>query len=127
TQQFPVVVEPIAKLFRPLIYLFSPNIGFWNGLYFVLVLVATMAVWALFGGAITRIAALQIAREERVDFMSALRFTWRRIVSFVVSPVATLIAIAVVLIGMIFFGLLFALPVFGDIVMAGVLWWLMLL
>ena len=31
---------------------------------------------------ITRVAALQIAREERVDFLSALRFTWRRILAF---------------------------------------------
>lgn len=41
------------------------------------VLIGT-AIWSLFGGAIARIAAVEIAKEDRIRTQEALAFAWRR-------------------------------------------------
>ena len=45
--QIPVLVEPLVKLFRPIIYLLNPDAGFLNGLYFLLVIAWTALTWAI--------------------------------------------------------------------------------
>ena len=49
-EQVPVLLEPLVKFFRPLIYLFDPAGGFLNRVYLLLVIVWLLATWALFGG-----------------------------------------------------------------------------
>ena len=52
--------------------IFDPAAGFFNRVYLLLVILWSLATWALFGGAITRIAAVQVARtNERVGLMEA--------------------------------------------------------
>lgn len=94
-------------------------------LYAIICLAVLLAVWAFFGGAIHRVAALHAAREERIGIGQALRFACQKFVSFFTAP---LIIVAVVL----FFGGLLALGGFalgnyaGGILM-GILFFLALL
>src|SRR5581483_11490711 len=85
--QSTVLVEPLVKFLTPVVYLLKPGAGFWNDLYFALVLLWTLATWALFGGAITRMAAVQLARKEKISIAEALGFTRTRYASFFSAPV----------------------------------------
>ena len=63
--RIPVLIEPLVKFLRPIIYLLKRNPGFFEGLYFLLVLGWTVATWAVFGGAIARMAAVASALFEQ--------------------------------------------------------------
>jgi hypothetical protein len=81
-----------------------------------------VAIWSLVGGAISRIAAVQIARGEKIDFMEAVRFTLKRWASYLMAPVYPLAFIILLLIFAIIFGLLHMIPLFGDIFISGIFW-----
>ena len=98
TQQVPVLIEPIVKLLLPIIYFFSPGADVKSRLYFLCVLIWTVAVWSVFGGAITRIAAVQVARGEKIGLVDAVRFTLKRILSYVTAPLFPLLFIFVLLV-----------------------------
>ena len=51
---------------------------------------ASLAIWALFGGAIYRIAALHAAREEKISVRQALRFAIGKWGSFFTAPLIPL-------------------------------------
>jgi hypothetical protein len=127
-EQAPVLLEPLVKFFRPLIYLFDPAGGFLNRVYLLLVIVWLLATWALFGGAITRIAAVQVARtNERVGLFESLKFVWTRYKSFFCAPLFPLLFLFVITVVLFFFGLLEVyLFVVGDLLMP-LLWPLVLL
>jgi hypothetical protein len=122
TEEVPVLLEPLVKFMRPVVYLLEGNIGFLNWLYFLLVLVGTVAIWGLFGGAITRIAAVQITRKERIGMSEAIRFTLSRWVSFFCAPLIPLLIVAGFALIAIIFSLFHMIPVLGDIVVDGIFW-----
>src|SRR5205807_1101712 len=62
SDEVPVLLEPLVKFLRPIVYLLDPAAGGWNRVFLILVILWTLATWALFGGAITRMAAVQVAR-----------------------------------------------------------------
>jgi hypothetical protein len=125
--EVPVLAEPLVKFLRPVIYLLKPNAGFWNRIYFTLVLLWTLATWALFGGAITRMAAVQVARREKIGMVESLRFTVARYVSFFSAPLFPLLFALIVTVFLIIFGYFHMIPVLGDIVVDGLGWPLVLL
>jgi hypothetical protein len=87
-----------ASLYR---FVVVTPLAYWqaNQVYFTLLFAWFLIVIALFGGAITRIAAVQVAREEQVSIRHALRFAWGKLPSFFGAP---LIPIAlIVLIGLL--------------------------
>lgn len=53
------------------------------GLWFLL-------VWSIFGGAIARIAAVHVARDEKLSIRSALRFSFSKLLSFFSAPLLPL-------------------------------------
>jgi hypothetical protein len=84
----------------------------WYALFF---LVFNLLVFAYFGGAICRSAAVQSARDESIAMGDALGFVAQRYGGFVLAPViplAILIGIAVV---MFFGGLIGAIPYLGEL------------
>src|SRR5262249_48892559 len=83
----PVLLEPLFKFLYPVVYLLHPKTGPLNKLYFLLVMLTTLAVWALFGGAITRIASVQLARNDKIGMTEALRFVGARYLSFFSAPI----------------------------------------
>ncbi len=126
TQQVPVLIEPIVKLLLPIVYFFSPGADLKSRFYFLCVLIWTVATWSVFGGAITRIAAVQVARGEKIGLVDAVRFTLKRILSYVTAPLFPLLFVFVLLVVMVLFGFPFMIPIFGDL-MAGLLWPVMVL
>ncbi|HTU16634.1 MAG TPA: hypothetical protein VMG10_01115 [Gemmataceae bacterium] len=125
--QLLVMIEPLIKFVQPIIYFFSPHSTLYTSLYFLCVMLWTLATWALFGGAITRIAAVQITRGEKIGLREAVRFTLKRILSYLMAPLFPMAFVFGVLIFMVLFGIIHMIPVFGDVVWDGLLWWLMLI
>jgi len=128
SKELPVLVEPLVKFLRPVTFLLNAKAGFWNRVYFLLALLWTLATWAYFGGAITRMAAVQVARKEKISLPEALRFTRSHLLSYFSAPLIPLIGILIFCILLLIFGLLQNLiPVVGDIVVGGLGWPLVLL
>lgn len=126
TKQVPFLIEPLVKLLRPVVYLLQDNAGFWNCLYFTLALLWSLAVWALFGGAVTRMAAVEAARREKTGIGEALRFTLARYLSFLSAPLIPLAFVVVILLFLIVFGLFHMIPLFGEVVVDTLGWFLVL-
>jgi hypothetical protein len=126
TEQVPVLMEPLFKLFRPLVFFFDSKAGGLTRFYCILLLLWTILVWGLFGGAITRIAAVQVTRQEKVGLFEALRFTAKRYVSYISAPIFPILAVGVLVILMMLFGLVHMIPGFGEVIDA-LLWFLMIL
>ncbi|MBI3407531.1 MAG: hypothetical protein HY040_04145 [Planctomycetes bacterium] len=123
SDQLPVLVEPLVKFLSPILYMFDPGAGGWNRIYLILVILWTLLVWAYFGGAITRMAAVQIARNEKISMREALSFARARCQSFFSAPLFPLVFLGILTLILIVFGLFSGLiPIFGDIVIAGLLW-----
>jgi hypothetical protein len=127
TDQVPVLIEPLVKFLEPVVYFLSPHAGFRERFYFFLVILWTLATWALFGGAITRMVAVQVARKEKIDLMEALRFAGSHYLSYFLAPVFPLLFVLAIVVLMILFGALHLIPAFGDIFVDGLLWPLPLL
>ena len=127
--QVPVLLEPLFKFIGPVVYLFRPDAGGWNRVYLFLVVLWTIAVWAYFGGAITRMAAVQVARHnEKISMMEALRFARARCQSFFSAPLFPLIFLAIITFFLLMFGLFQGFTwIVGDIFIAGLLWPLVLI
>jgi hypothetical protein len=127
--EVPVLLEPLFKFLRPIIYLLSPNAGFGNGLYLVLIILWMLFTWAVFGGAITRMAAVQVARtNEKIGMTEALRFAWSRVQGYFSAPVIPLIFVLILTILLWVYGLVGAWTLYlGDIVVYGLFAPIMLL
>lgn len=126
TEQMPVLLEPLVKLLSPIVYFFKNDVGFVNNLYFFLVMLWGVITWAIFGGAITRIAAMQIARQEKITLSESLRFVFKRIFSYITAPLFPIVVIAFLTLFTALFGLLQMVPGLGELLNA-LLWWLMLI
>jgi len=84
-------------------------------LYAVLLVLATLAIWALFGGAMHRVAALQAGREEKISPFEALRFARSRFLSFFCAPLMPLAFIAALGVLLMGGGLLTNIPLVGPL------------
>jgi hypothetical protein len=62
-------------------------------LYAVLFFAWFLLVWSLFGGAIARIAAVHVARDEKISVRQALRFSISKVLSFLFAPLIPLMII----------------------------------
>jgi hypothetical protein len=124
SHQLPVLVEPLVKLLSPIAYFFDERASGWgNRIYLLAVIAWTLAVWAFFGGAITRMAAVQVARNEKISMREALRFAKDRLQSFFFAPVIPLVILGVLTFFLILFGLFSGLiPIVGDVFISGLLW-----
>ncbi|MHC4562790.1 MAG: hypothetical protein ACYS8X_08480 [Planctomycetota bacterium] len=100
--------------------------------YAIIFAAYALMIWALFGGAIYRIAALQAARDEKISMGQALRFAAEKFWSFFMAPliplgVILLASLAPLLGGLLanawglgaaVTGLLFILSIFGGLAIA---------
>jgi hypothetical protein len=129
SDQVPVLLEPLIKFLQPVVYLFRAGSGGWNRIYLFLVIAWTLVTWGFFGGAITRMAVVQVARHnEKVGMTDAIRFARERFQSFFSAPLFPLVFLAVITFFLVLFGLLEVFTWFvGDIVIAGIFWPLVLI
>ena len=86
----------------------------------------TLLVWSFFGGAITRIAAVQLGREERISFREAIGFARRKLMSYFLAPIFPLFGLAGIT---LLTALLVGLPMAADlgVIWAGIVWILVLI
>ena len=98
----------------------------------IIFLLFALAVWALFGGAICRIAALHAARDEKISVAQALHFSAGKFLSFFMAPLVPLFVIALIggliilgalvgnipAVGSLIVGLLFFLAILGGLAIA---------
>lgn len=75
-----------------------------------------LVAWAVFGGAISRIAALHVARDEVISPFRAMRFSLRALPSFIAAPLIPLIMVLIfgAVVGLL--GLPLYVPYIGSIV-----------
>lgn len=93
-------------------------LDFGEFLALAVIVAGLLAIWSLAGGAITRIAALDYARDESVRISDALKFARKKFWSFYWSPLVPII-------GVFFFawcnvvgGLIGRIPILGEIMVA---------
>jgi hypothetical protein len=70
------------ELSRPFWDLFNQRYTYVGFAYVLLGCLATSAIWSVFGGAITRIAALELSQDRRLGLGAALRFAASRWTSY---------------------------------------------
>jgi hypothetical protein len=87
-------------------------------IYSTVFLSAVFVIMSLAGGAICRIAALEFARNEKPGFFQGLRFARARIVQLIFSPLAPLICILVIGLGIFILGLVGNIPMAGEILVS---------
>lgn len=117
----PVLIEPLIKMSLPVVKFVDANASFMTRLYLLLCLAWSLAVWAFFGGIITRIAAVQLTGKDRVTLQEAVKFVIDRYASYILSPVVPIGIIAVIVIGLALYGTIALIPFVGDIVLYGLL------
>ncbi len=94
--------------------------------YGVIFAAIVLLVWSLFGGAICRIAALHAARDEKITFGQAMKFSGRKLGSFFTAPLIPLALLVTIGVAVLVGGLFAAIPYVGEI-FAGLFWPLALL
>lgn len=116
---FFLVFEPIRHLTFPVVLMFQrpglTGVGLLLGAW-------SLLVWALFGGAMTRIAAVQVAREGQVGALEALRFALSRYLNYVAAPILPFLGVLIIVLLCMAGGVLTLVPI-ADVVM-GLLWFL---
>ena len=85
--------------------------------YFVLFTLLFLTIWAIFGGAIARIAAVHVARDEKLSVRAALAFSLGKFLSFVSAPLIPLVIVLVVGLVPFIAGLLSSIPYIGPVLL----------
>jgi hypothetical protein len=78
-------------------------------------------VWSFFGGVVSRLAAVEFARDERSSLPSALRFAGGRFVSYLCSPLLPIAFILVLWLICLVGGVIGRIPWVGE-ALVGALW-----
>ena len=109
------MVAPFGKLFDPALNLrgfaYCLMVGLW-----------TLLTWAFFGAAITRIAAIQLACEERVGFWKAFAHTQQKWVSYFTAPLLPMVGVGLIVIPMLILGWIMRIPAGVGVLVGGLLW-----
>ncbi len=93
--------------------------------YFICLLVIFLLAWSIFGGAIARIAAIQVAREEKISVRAALKFSISKLLSFIFAPLIPVLIIVGIGLLVLVGALIGNIPFIGPIVV-GLLFFLAL-
>lgn len=115
------VLRPISSFVEPASLLFDPQLNWPDAAYAWTKLLWTLLVWSLFGGAITRMAAVQFARDERIGMLTSLKFAATRLLSYFTAPLLPLAGIGFFWILCMLVGVVGRIPVVGESIV-GALW-----
>jgi hypothetical protein len=115
-----LAAQAFEHITLPLRWLFSTGLNTQQTAYFIFGGLWTLAIWAFFGGLITRMAAVELGREERITLKEAVIFTGRKYVSYILAPLSPLFVLIVIVI----LSLIVGVPMRADwsLPMAGLLW-----
>jgi len=109
--------EKLSRTFRHMFEDDRPLSGF---TYLLLCSLWTLAIWSFFGGAITRIAALSLTREDHLGMMGGLRYARSKWADYFMGPMFPLIGAFLATLPIALFGLLLRADV--GVLIAGFLW-----
>lgn len=105
-----LLTEPIRFVVGPFVAVFSTENDGWAFLHALLAACWAAAVWGIIGGAICRIAMLQLGPGTRTSLGDALRFSSRKLIPLVVAPLSPLLGVAIFTALAAVFGLLYLIP-----------------
>lgn len=126
-KQVPVLLEPLDYFVSPVGQFVSPDADVVTKIFLFMGILWTLATWAIFGGAITRLAAIQIARKEKIGLVESVRFSLSKFLSFFGAPLFPFIGVGIILVIMLIgSAVTLAIPYWGDL-LAPLLWVLPLL
>ncbi|QDV50150.1 hypothetical protein [Gimesia fumaroli] len=115
------LLEPMSFFTEPVTALFRIDAS-WSSLAFATTqLLWAVIVWAVLGGAITRIAAIQFAQDDHIGTRAALRFSLKRILSLVSAPLLPFAGLGFFWILCLLIGLFGNIPDAGGIIVS-ILW-----
>ncbi|HZZ41560.1 MAG TPA: hypothetical protein VFE58_01360 [Tepidisphaeraceae bacterium] len=78
-----------------------------------------LIIWAVFGGAVARIAAVHVARDEKMSVRQAIRFSSGKMLSFIFAPIIPLVLILLITALLALAGLvLLNIPYAGPIILS---------
>lgn len=116
---------PLETVVPPARALFQPR-QTWSHVAFAWTqLLWALGVWALFAGAITRLAAVQFADDGKAGMWASLRFAGENFVSYLSAPLLPLVGIGALWLVCLLGGLVGRIPVAGPMFVGG-FWWLAL-
>lgn len=115
----------LGAWFRPLATALTGSGRFQDWLYLMLACLWKLAVWAFFGGAVTRMAVVRLAAEERLPLVKAVQFAHQKWPSYFAAPVFPFLGIFLAGLPIAILGLFLRFGV--GILIAGLLWPLALL
>ena len=116
-----LVSEPARVVAGPFVVAFTRGVGPRDWLRAVLMGAWAVIVWGICGGAIARIAVVQLTVGGGVGVASALRFALGRATSLIVAPLTPFVAVAFFAAGLAGFGLLYRIPGGIGVTVAGLL------
>lgn len=108
------------QLRSPFRQLFERRIGITGLAFLICCCVWASAVWALFGGAITRRAALQLGREENLSLRGSLKYAASKWRSYFAAPLLPLVGILIFATPLLFLG--FFMRFDAGVFLAGIVW-----
>jgi len=107
------ISEPIHLLTTPLFAMLEPGGGWARMLHALLSLLWVIVIWGICGGAIARIAIVQVAKIRQTGVGEALRFSIRSAGTLILAPLCPLLGLAFCATVVSVFGLLYRLPAVG--------------
>lgn len=122
-----LVTEPPRIVIGPFVALFTRGVGFRTWSCAVTMGLWALVVWGIIGGAIARIAVVQLTVGGGVGVATAVRFALRRSLSLIGAPLTPFLAVALIAAGSAAFGLLYWIPGGVGATIAGVLGFIPLL
>lgn len=120
------MMEPVISLASPFWRIFSATSSWSTATESLLIAIWGIVVWGLTGAAICRIAVAQVARSEHVGILAAVRFSFRKALTVIGTPVSPLLGVMCLTLPCLLMGAVYRIPGFGPVV-AGILAFLPLL
>jgi hypothetical protein len=115
---------PARLLAAPLMDLFVLGKGGGWSLHSFLGVLWVIAVWGIFGGAIARLALVQLARMSRIGILGAVQFSLKSWVPLVVTPLCPLVGVGLCALVCAGIGLVYRLPGLIGGILGGILFFL---
>jgi len=108
------LLEPIRLLVSPLRALVEPGAGWGRMLHGLIGLLLLVVIWGICGGAIARIALVQIAKQRQMAIAEAFRFAFRSAIPLFLAPLCPLLGLVFCALVAAAFGALYRVPVIGP-------------
>jgi hypothetical protein len=115
------VTEPARMLASPLSSLFSLGKGAWWFLHALLASVWAIVVWGIVGGAISRMALVQVSQMHWLGPLGAVRFALKFAAPLIATPLCPLLGVGLCAFVCAGFGLVYRLPAGIGGVLGGIL------